>query len=440
MHLNNEDPLIMKECLRLLCSIAILLLFSSYCSVYAKPLNSGEAVRDTSRLFVLYFRFNRSLLEKDYMSNKQSMDTLRTIMTNREILTQLDSIVVKASASPEGVLERNLQLARERAVAVKTYLMWQYPYLDRNKILTYSIGENWEGLKQMVEADKNVPYRKEVLDIIDSDLSPWTKDQRMQQLGNGVAFAYMVQNMLRYLRTGATCIVFYKKAEAKPAAPAEVIVDKEIVEEVIQDTVTITWKTEELVWQYKRPIAFKTNLLFDLATALNIEVEVPLGRRFSIAGEWMSPWWLWEDKQRSFETMLITIEGRYWLKPKFTKQEKSLGVHNPLTGWFIGLYSSMGKYDLEWDKKGYQGEIYLSTGLTLGYVQPLSRNFNMEFSLSAGYLQSDYRYYNACKDALGDWHLVKQYPGSFKWIGPTKAKVSLIWYPHFKSIKKGGSR
>lgn len=431
----------MERRLRLLCTMVLLLLSSSLCSIYAMSLNSEEAERDTSRTIVLYFRFNRSLLEKDYMSNKQSMDTLRTMMANSEILAQLDSIVVKASASPEGALDRNLQLAHERAIAVKTYLMWKYPYLDRNKILTYSIGENWEGLKQMVEADKNVPYRKEVLDIIDSNLSPRTKDQRIQQLGNGTAFAYMVQNMLRHLRTGATCIVFYKKVEAKPTEVefAEVV-DEDILEEVTQDTSAIAETTEELVWQYKRPIAFKTNLLFDLATALNIEVEVPLGRRFSIAGEWMSPWWLWENKQRSFEIMLITLEGRYWLKPKFSKQEKSLGTHNPLTGWFLGLYSSMGKYDLEWNKKGYQGEIYLSTGLTLGYVQPLSRNFNMEFSVSAGYLQSDYRYYNACQDALGDWHLIKQYPDSFKWIGPTKAKVSLIWYPHFKSIKKGGNK
>ena len=431
----------MERCLRLLCSIALLLSLCSLCSVNAMTLNSEEAIRDTSRTFVLYFRFDRSLLEKDYMSNKQSMDTLRTLMTNHDIFTRLDSIVIKASASPEGALDRNLQLARERAAAVKTYLMWQYPYLDRNKILTYSIGENWEGLKQMVEADKNVPYREEVLNIINSDLSPWIKDQRIQQLGNGAAFTYMVQNMLRYLRTGATCIIFYKKVETKPTEPIVVITDEAIVEEVIQDTITITEKTQETVWQYKRPIAFKTNLLFDLATALNIELEIPLGRQFSIAGEWMSPWWLWENKQRSFETMLITLEGRYWLKPKFSKQEKSLGTHNPLTGWFVGLYSSMGKYDLEWNKKGYQGEIYLSTGLTLGYVQPLSRNFNMEFSLSAGYLQSDYRYYKACQDALGDWHLIKQYPGSYTWIGPTRAKISLIWYPHIKtSGKRRGER
>ena len=437
---DNCNYWIMRNFIKLYGCIVLFLMLNNISAVYASPTTFDEAARDTSRSFMLYFRFDRSLLEKDFMSNKQSLDTIRMIMTNQKILTQLDSIVVKASASPEGALERNQQLARERAAAVKTYFMWQYPYLDRNKILTYSIGEDWEGLKRLVEADMNVPYRKEVLDIIDSNLPPQEKDQKMQQLAHGTVFAYIARQMLPYLRTGATCIVFYKKVESKPIESAEVIAEEETVVEVVPLMPLVEMKPEEPVWRYKRPVALKTNLLFDLATALNVEVEVPIGQRFSVAGEWMFPWWLWEEKQHSFELIQATLEGRYWLKPKFARQDKLLDTHNPLTGWFVGMYASMGKYDLEWDRKGYQGEIYLSTGVTIGYVQPLSRNFNMEFSISGGYLQSDYRYYNARQDASGDWLLYKQYPGSFNWIGPTKAKVSLIWYPHFKLLKKGGNQ
>lgn len=430
----------MRNSIKRYCCIILLVLCQSICTIYAHPSDFKEEAQDTSRTFVFYFRFNRSLLEKEYMTNKQSMDTLGAIITRPDMLAHLDSIVIKASASPEGAWQRNRQLAAERAAAVKSYLMWQYPYLDRNKILTYSLGEDWEGLKQMVEADMYVPYREEVLNIINSDLPVWSKDRRIQQLGNGAAFQYMVQHMLRYLRAGATCIVFYKKTEDKTPAPVEIATYEENIEDTIQEIPVIETTPAEKIAAYKRPIALKTNLLFDLATALNIELEVPLGRRFSVAGEWMSPWWLWQDKQHSFEVMLITLEGRYWLKPLYRKQEKALGNHNPLTGWFVGLYSSMGKYDLEREKKGYQGEVYLSTGLTIGYTLPLWRNVSMEFSLSAGYLQSNYRYYHARQNALGDWHLYKQYPGSFKWVGPTKAKVSWVWYPHFKSSKKGGGR
>lgn len=430
----------MKSSIYVLFCATCLLAINSFCLVHASTLWHGDAPRDTSRTVMLYFRFDRSLLEKDYLTNTQSLDTLRTIMAKSEITSQLDSIVIHASASPEGSPYRNQLLARERAAAVKSYLMWQYPFLNRDKILTHSIGENWTGLREMVEADPAMPYRSEVLNIIGSNWDVWTKDQKIQQLGNGVAFDYMVRNMLRYLRSGAACIVFYKKVKPE-SAPVEVIVDTvAVVEEVVEDLTIPLPEAPQPVWQYKRPLALKTNLLFDLGTALNVEVEVPLGRRFSVAGEWIFPWWLWERKQYCFELLSGTLEGRYWLKPNYARQEEELGLHNPLTGWFVGLYGSAGKYDLEWNRKGYQGEFALSTGFTLGYVKPLSRNLNMEFSLSAGYLQTDYRYYHARQDAEGEWHLIKQYPGTFRWIGPTKAKISLVWYPHFKSLKEGGKK
>ena len=419
----------------LICIVLLLLRQEKSKAQSFQPVSS-----DYSKSVMLYFRFDRSLLEKDYLTNSESLNVLRTIMTNEEILSGMDSIVVKASASPEGHPFRNQQLSDERAAAVKSYLMWQYPYLDRDKIRTYSLGENWDELKQMVEADANMPYRDEILRIIGSDLNFWSKDEKIRQVGNGAAFNYMVENMFRFLRSGATCIVFYQKFQINEAPEIE-IKDSIMVDPVIEvlqiDSIKVKPVSSEPGWQFRRPLALKTNLLFDLVSALNVEIEIPLGRRFSIAGEWIFPWWLWERKQNSFEVLSGTLEGRYWIKPNYAKQASVLNTHNPLTGWFVGLYSSMGKYDLEWEKKGYQGEVYISGGLTLGYSKPLSRNLNMEFSLSAGYMQSDYRYYMARQDAFEDWHLIKQYPGTFRWIGPTKAKVSLVWYPHFKS-KKGG--
>ena len=416
------------------CSIFLFLLNLSL-PTYATPQVATDNTQNPSQTVMFYFRFDRSLLEKDYMGNRQSLDTLRSIMTDSKILSRIDSIVIKASASPEGAFERNQLLARERAKAIKDYLAWQYPELDKAKIHAHSIGENWEGLKQMVEADTNVPHQQALLNIINSGSNPRNKDIRIRQLGGGTTFAYITQHMLRYLRTGAACVIFYRAPEAEPVP--EIVEKIEYEAEVSLPPTPINIEPEETTWIYKRPFSIKTNLLFDAITALNIELEIPLGRKFSVATEWIFPWWLWEDKQYCLELLSGSVEGRYWLKPNYSKQDESLGKHNPLTGWFIGLYGSMGKYDLEWNKKGYQGEFALSTGLSVGYVQPLSRNLNMEFSMSAGYLQTDYRFYHAQQDMCGDWHLIKQYPGTLRWFGPTKAKVSLVWYPHFKSKKKG---
>ena len=367
-------------------------------------------VKDSSENIVLYFRFNRSLLEKDYMTNNQSFTKLRLIMSESNIENRLDSILIKATASPDGAPYRNIQLSQERAAAVKTYLMWQYPFLDRNRIMTYACGENWEGLKEMVMKDQHIPYRDEILQIINSDNTPQVKDSKLRLLAGGKAFDYLTRNILRFLRTGTASISFYHRsdsvAESVQTTPIES--SQAIVEIEIEEPVSIlTPESEMPVNSYKRPIAFKTNLLFDAATLLNIGVEIPISRRFSISGELLFPWWLWENKQHSLEILSGTLEGRYWIKPRYSKQDTSLGTHNPLSGWFVGVYGNMGKYDLEWDRSGYQGEFYLSTGLSLGYVFAVRRNLNIELSLAAGYLQTDYRHYQACLAADGEWHLIK---------------------------------
>ena len=64
---------------------------------------------------------------------------------------------------------------------------------------------------------------------------------------------------------------------------------------------------------YKPLFALKTNLLFDLLSGLNVEVEVPIGKHFSLAGEWIFPWWLWEKKQYALEILNGNLELRYWL-------------------------------------------------------------------------------------------------------------------------------
>lgn len=414
-------------------------------SVFAQS-QTRVMAQDSSKMIVLYFRFNRSLLEKDYMTNEQELKKLRDIMAEPNIASRIDSIVIKAAASPDGSFTRNQQLSVERAAAVKSYLMWQYPFLNRNSILTYAIGENWDGLKEMVEKDKTMPYRDEVIRIINSDDSQQIKDSKLRKLGNGEVFTYITRHMLRFLRSGTTSISFHSHSEEKivPIEKVEVIEQEteEVIEQIQVPSVIVPPKdsteNEEFSAVYKRPVAFKTNLLFDAVTLLNVEVEVPLSDRFSVAGEVLFPSLLLKNNQNYLKILSGTLEGRYWLKPNYSRQDVSLASHNPLTGWFLGAYGSIGKYDLEWRKSGYQGDFYYSTGLSLGYVLPVGRNLNMEFALSGGYLQTDYWRYQACQTADGEWHLIKQYPGTYRWVGPTRLKISLVWYPHFKVSRKGG--
>ena len=59
-------------------------------------------------------------------------------------------------------------------------------------------------------------------------------------------------------------------------------------------------RQQEQLAKNKRPLfALKTNLLFDVAMMPNIEIEVPIGKRWSINGEYMFPWWLFDGDKYS---------------------------------------------------------------------------------------------------------------------------------------------
>ena len=167
----------------------------------------------------------------------------------------------------------------------------------------------------------------------------------------------------------------------------------------------------------RRPLfAVKTNLLFDAALMPNIELEVPIGKRWSLNGEYMFPWWLINDDRYCLQILMGGLEVRY-------RPGKRSG-RDVLTGHFIGLYAGGGKYDLQWDKNGYQGEFFIAAGVSYGYAHSIARNLRLEYTIGIGLLRTDYRHYHS-----RDNHrtLLWQENGENTWLGPTKLKISLVW-------------
>ena len=162
--------------------------------------------------------------------------------------------------------------------------------------------------------------------------------------------------------------------------------------------------------------AVKTNLLFDAALMPNIELEVPIGKRWSLNGEYMFPWWLINDDRYCLQILMGGLEVRYWPGRRSGR--------DVLTGHFLGLYAGGGKYDLQWDKNGYQGEFFIAAGVSYGYAHSIARNLRLEYNIGIGMLRTDYRHYHS-----RDNHqtLLWQENGEYTWLGPTKLKISLVW-------------
>lgn len=378
---------------------------------------------------MIYFHIDKSDIVSDYMDNKISLENLDAVLSQKND-SEIESIDIDGFASPDGPTALNDKLAQKRAIAVNQYIVGKYPGISSSKIHSNGSGVNWTMLRELVEKDKNTPQREKVLSILNSVSGvPNVTTNELMALGEG-SWNYMLKNMFPQLR-GVTVVSVVLKPKA-PEPPVEVVVvETEVVEPMIVEPVVEPVAEAFVISETiaKKPLfALKTNLLFDVATALNVELEVPIGKRWSIAGEYIFPWWLWEKKQTSLEVMNGNLEGRYWLGNRENREV--------MTGWFAGIYGGGGYYDLEWKKKGYQGEFY-SVGLTGGFTHKIGRNLRMEYSLGIGYLGTKYRKYKACDCPEDeDWHLIRIKSGHEDWIGPTRVKISLVWMLNKKYIVK----
>lgn len=339
----------------------------------------------------IYYRLNASSIEPGYLGNAAVLQHIDSLFTPRNGWV-ISCISITGHSSPEGSLAVNRRLARQRGETLYKYIASRYPdYADRMQ---------WVEPEDPVEAPRSqYPYLRS------GHITVYYRPAAMQ-------LAMASYPKLQLLpRPGDTLAVI----TVKDSTAAPVIFPEEPVETVaVKNTV----------------VAAKTNLLFDAATALNFEVEVPIADRFSIMAEDVFPWWETGNKY-CFQMWEVGVEARYWFKPwERTGTEK-------LRGWFAGVYGMSSMYDFQYDRSlNYQGE-YWSAGVTGGYVMPIGRRkrVNLEFSLGLGYLHTQYRHYmptvNYDKLIRDRYH-----DGKASYWGPTKAKISLVIPLNFNTKAK----
>ena len=438
--------------------------------------STRDSLYRTPLLF--HFRQNRSLVEYDYMDNPRTLACFCALFTDSLSTPGIDTVTIFSYASPEGDARHNFALARQRAIAVKGYLLWKYPHLNRERLLIEPVGEDWLKLRELVVADNSVPDRGEVLHLLDEIPDRDRCKVLLKKLNCGYAYRYICKKLLPQLRNAAVCLVKLKTVQPDFAAEYDSVLNYvDYKESVASRSLTCQHNlsnqhsssdqhslpsdqgriSDQCGIPFQRPascsnllslrrnnppvsspperlrsfrplFALKTNLLFDLAMVPNIELELPLGRhnRWSLNAEWLFPWWLIDHDKYCLQILSGGLEGRYWLGNRTTR--------GALAGHFLGLYAGGGKYDLQWKTDGYQGEFYIASGISYGYSAPIARRLNLEFSIGIGLLRTNYEHYHAIDDYQT---LLWQNDGNYTWFGPTKIKISLVW---LLGGRKGGER
>lgn len=378
-----------------------------------------SVAKDTIRQVVIYFDANETAVDSCYRNNQQAIDTLDSLFTRKLATNYITALNVTTFVSPEGDESYNASLIARRNNVIKEFLRQYHPQMNPEKIHLFSGGEDWTEFRKLAAADPNLPDREEVLILVDyhkKDIA--RRKQLLRKLNRGAAYQYMLRHVFPELRRSVITVV----GEIPP-------VEQQAEEEVLPDNLPhqpdpVIEKTQTAEIQLPEPaqkavesrtvLAVKNNLLYDLALAPNIEVEIPMGKKWSLNAEYKCPWWLNSKHEFCYQLLSGGMEGRYWLGNRQSR--------NPLTGHFIGLYAEGGIYDFQFHGDGYQGKYYGAAGMTYGYARQLARHFSLEFSLGIGYLTTEYKKYTPYEEDI-----VWTNSGRYNFIGPTKAKISLVW-------------
>lgn len=334
---------------------------------------TGGIERDTTQQVTIRFEYRLSEVDSTYAGNRNTIQWLDSQFADSADASHISVVKLTSYILPQGNWKFETWLAAKRTATVNDFLKQRYLLLNKAVIQSLQVSDSTEVARAMAA---------------DRDLN------RVE-----------IQISRSYLAATPDTVKVTLPVPDKRFTVGE-------ARRVVEQEYTVATETR----QTKRTtvLALKNNLLYDLALAPNLEIEVPIGKHWSLNTEYKCPWWLNNSRDFCYQLLSGGIEGRYWLGNRKHRSR--------ITGHFIGLYAEGGVYDFQFGGDGYQGKYYGASGLTYGYVKQIARHLALEFSLGVGYLTTEYRKYAPYKDDL-----IWTNSGRYNFIGPTKAKVSLVW-------------
>lgn len=406
---------------RLLAFVVVLTSLSASAQSAAEPQPTGDTLT-----FSVRFPLGVSSLSEEVEGNRASLSRLYECVLKASVDSSLVGIRVGAYASPEGSMNFNRKLTRQRTESLSQWIT-QRLNLSPGLITLDSTATlyDWQTLYRIVSTS-SLTERKELLVAIDSAYrTPSPDSVGIATLRNGAylthpwlqAHAYpQMRNAYVHIVTTATPAPRDTPVTSRPEIPLTV----EATE--FTPTEPSTDAPRQMAPAPFRPLmGIRTNLLYDAVLVPNLGIEMALGDHWSLATNWAWAWWSKNDAHRYWRIFGGELNVRRWF-----------GSDRPLTGHHVGLYGEALTYDVMLNsRRGYLGgrpgcnllsHPAWNTGLEYGFSRPLTRHLNLDFTLGAGYFTSTYYEYTPI-----DIHNVWQRTKKKQWVGPGKAEISLVW-------------
>ena len=394
--------------------------------------NKSHTIYDVKDSVKIFFRQGKIDLDPILNDNQSALNRIAETMRNcyADSIYQLRKILVVGVASPEGTLKFNKWLSRKRADVLFSYLS-QYSTLPDSLKTSSFFCPDWKGLIQMVKNDSQLPFREETLSLLnriageaETEKEILKQEKHLELIKNlrgGIPYHYMYKKYFPALRF-SQLFLWYDKVQ-KPQIPDSIPKWENVKQSV--DTVSNTDSIYIEPSPIRKPfyMAMRTNMLFDVLLLPNIGLEFYLGKRWSVAANWMYGWWNNDRRNWYWRAYGGDIAIRKWLGK--AAEEKTL------TGHHIGIYTQIFTYDFETGDRGYMGgkpggaiwnKMNYAMGAEYGYSLPIARKLNIDFTLGVGYWGGIYHEYKP-QAGYYVWKATKER----RWIGPTKAEISLVW-------------
>lgn len=378
-------------------------------------------------------------LDPSYAQNAALLSEIR----NKVVSGYAGPIVLSGYSSPDGSEKANVRLAGLRAQSVRRYLVNELSYPD--SLIVVSPGKvDWDQLTCAVRNEYFGADRDEVLEILtNAETSSVGKKRSLLGLRGGETWSQLKQNFMSEL---CAVDVHFSDVPAEPSVKEDEppvteppvaeppvseppVTEPVVPADTLRHVVDTSAKVEEIVptdqpvagdvskpedvskmkHEKKALFGVGSNLLADAVTAVNVSLEVPVGRRWDITADYYFPWWKNRSSSFAFQILHLDLGARYYFTP----------------GWFASASLGAGYYDFAPWGNGIQGE-EVKFSLGGGYTWALGSWWRMSAELGIGPVFTQYRRYE--HQTSGE--LLWLQSGKGLYFAPTSARFSLVYLFH----------
>lgn len=163
-----------------------------------KVISKYATVRDRN---YIKFLVNDTRIHDSIGGNLSQLDRIKNRM--KELIAQqefyVDSVVLTASASPEGCYDRNRKLAQGRARAIKSYLRERIGSEVDTLVRVRWVAEDWPELAARICGSENLPHRAEILELIATEKDPDRRERVIRQR-YPTDYSYLKEAVFPWLR------------------------------------------------------------------------------------------------------------------------------------------------------------------------------------------------------------------------------------------------